>query len=639
MFKGQFGDYVQKYGNPTQAASAWFTGRPFSAATANATDSLGTTNNAYVSRFAQAYANGSPASAAIDAASPRVQTLDEVNAAGDRDIAAAEKAGNGTLPGEAPRSAYAPAGLAAGRAAPLTADSPVASSDANPNSGGGLLGLHFSDAARQGMLSAGLGMMGGSSMNPWINIGQGGQQGLAAYNNARKLQSEIGLQGAQAGKMNTEAGLLPMEKTSEAALRNAQAGLTGQQTANATLDNRMKERTVKMMLDALDKDAATGSQKSDAIAAATAPASPDATATAAPGTVGRNGPAGASPRLDPNADPAQILKRIQWEKWAKPEAAAADINLLHEMLSNGRSVDVNGNITNAPGAVAATSELEAGKVGASEAAKSKYDLVDVQPTPGGPTYKVPKSQLIGGPGAGSPPGSTLDAAADVNPNVAKQPGFNEEKQKAIASDESQMVQQYKARQLSRQRLQAITGLIQNYQPGAFAQQKAEFVAAARGLGLPIPDTTTANPAAFEQFTKNTTANIFNDVKDMGGRVLVSEIQGLAKANTNPELQPAANAALIGRALGVINYEDQHMKDYFAWKDKNPNTVDTSKFEIPWADKNPVSKFVNESNKSVAYSGQQIPASTNRTAGQTYMTPKGPMVWAGTGWRPPQGAAP
>ena len=82
-----------------------------------------------------------------------------------------------------------------------------------------------------------------------------------------------------------------------------------------------------------------------------------------------------------------------------------------------------------------------------------------------------------------------------------------------------------------------------------------------------------------------------------------------------------------------------MKDYCAWKDENPNTVDTSKFEIPWVDKNPVSKFVNESNKGVAYSGQQIPALASRTAGQTYMTPKGPMVWAGTGWRQPQGAAP
>ena len=191
-------------------------------------------------------------------------------------------------------------GLAAGAApapsaysgAPLTASSPVASTDANPNNGGGLLGLHLSDAARQGMLAAGLGMMGGSSMNPWINIGQGGQQGLAAYNNARKLQSEIGLQGAQAGRLNTETGLLPMEKTSEANLRNAQAGLVGGQAGGVDIENKIKQNQLDLMNGILGKNAAASSQRADAVAA-----NPSA-------TVARNGPATEAPKtVDTRSDP------------------------------------------------------------------------------------------------------------------------------------------------------------------------------------------------------------------------------------------------------------------------------------------------------------------------------------------------
>lgn len=50
VFKGQFGNYVNKYGTPEDAASAWFTGRPIAAA-GNVSDRLGTTANAYVAKF------------------------------------------------------------------------------------------------------------------------------------------------------------------------------------------------------------------------------------------------------------------------------------------------------------------------------------------------------------------------------------------------------------------------------------------------------------------------------------------------------------------------------------------------------------------------------------------------------------
>jgi hypothetical protein len=48
VFKHRFGSYVDKYGTPQDAASAWFTGRPINAQSAAAHDSLGTTGASYV---------------------------------------------------------------------------------------------------------------------------------------------------------------------------------------------------------------------------------------------------------------------------------------------------------------------------------------------------------------------------------------------------------------------------------------------------------------------------------------------------------------------------------------------------------------------------------------------------------------
>lgn len=55
VFDHRFGGYVQKYGNPQDAASAWFTGRPL-AQGANAKDVLGTSGSEYVNKFNNALA-------------------------------------------------------------------------------------------------------------------------------------------------------------------------------------------------------------------------------------------------------------------------------------------------------------------------------------------------------------------------------------------------------------------------------------------------------------------------------------------------------------------------------------------------------------------------------------------------------
>ncbi len=56
VFNGEFGSYVEKYGNPQDAASVWFSGRPLSKA-GNASDGY-TTVPEYVRRFTNALGSG-----------------------------------------------------------------------------------------------------------------------------------------------------------------------------------------------------------------------------------------------------------------------------------------------------------------------------------------------------------------------------------------------------------------------------------------------------------------------------------------------------------------------------------------------------------------------------------------------------
>jgi len=74
VFKHRFGQYVQQTGNPADAASMWFTGKPLAQGAGKA-DQLGTTGQAYADKFMRAYAGPqgaqTPAQAAIGQASPQ----------------------------------------------------------------------------------------------------------------------------------------------------------------------------------------------------------------------------------------------------------------------------------------------------------------------------------------------------------------------------------------------------------------------------------------------------------------------------------------------------------------------------------------------------------------------------------------
>lgn len=496
----------------------------------------------------------------------------------------------------------------------------------------------ISDNGRTALLSAGLGMM--ASRSPWLGtaIGEGGLAGVAQYGKQQELTRQ---QAATKADIDYKKG--------ELSLGNRKQDLV--------------ERQYNVFLGSLKAAAAAGGSPSMAPNSGTAPPSPALTQTptavpppagapssgapSAPG--GPTAPSAPPPAIARNSDPAYLEAMAEREEaqarasWMNPDVQKIHYGQAQNFRTIANSIRTTGLVTTpdgrtvvAPGFAQAKGSIARAEADARSATESKYRLHEVQPTPGGPTEYRSDASLAGAPngasnpvGAGSPPGSS----GPSNAMIAKQPAFIAQRQEAVAKDEGDMLQKFQARQVVRQRLETLSHIMQSYQTGSFAEHKADLVGAARAMGLPIKDSDTANPEAFQKFTKNAVRNVMSDAKDMGGRVLATEIQGFMKANANAELQPGAAASIVGQGIGLLNYEDKHTNDYFAWKKQNPNAYDTSQFELPWAKSNPMSQFTTDAEHNVAAKGVPIPPNpADRVVGQRYVSPSGKVGrWNGSKW--------
>jgi hypothetical protein len=266
---------------------------------------------------------------------------------------------------------------------------------------------------------------------------------------------------------------------------------------------------------------------------------------------------------------------------------------------------------NSPEAIRGAGQTADAQARAKASAAADYDLVPTQPTPGGPTVFVPKSTLLAG----------------NTPAVSQQPAFIAKRQEALATQDGEMISQLQQRQIAKERIGAMTNLLETFQSGAGADQKAAAIAAARAIGINVPDSATANPAAVEQFAKNATANIFSQAKDLGGRILVTEIAGLSKANANQSMQPGSNAAILAQQKGLLDWEDARAHAYFEERRANPNAYDMSAFEEKWSKENPPSKYVEAARKDIAPLGVPLPAKDKLVDGQAYMLKSGKARWS------------
>ncbi len=522
-------------------------------------------------------------------------------------------------------------------------------------------GPGLSENARLGLITAGLGIAGSNSMNPLQAIGQGGLGGVEAYMKGRQLQNEQALQRAQVANIGSEIGQRNFDQVVAgrklqglaavgAALNGSNgslgsAGLGGASPSSSTAPPTTSGSGAPPVSGNVGADANTLIGNIGKVGASLkAGTARNAQAPATPGVPQPNAaPMTASDQLAPSSSPAYLDQQADVYQRAANAAAAYDpeasrgysetANQFRERSSrlqqSGFGTTTDGRVVTLPGYTAAKGQV----AGAEEQARAGYRLREVEPTPGGPTQYATEAQILGGAGAGSaggpggvggtggqvgagsPPGS----ATAAGPIVAKQPGFYAKKQDQIADNENTMLQNFQGRQVARQRLQDLQGILETYQSGAFAEEKADLAAKLQAAHIPVPQGALDNTVNFEKFTKETTGGLFDHLGALGGEVLATEIEGLSRTVSQPDIQPAANASIIGQALGVMDHEDAHTSDYFDWKKANPNATDTSTFELPWAKAHPVEPYVRAQRLNTATS-DPLPPRGKLVDGQAYMVP-------------------
>lgn len=492
---------------------------------------------------------------------------------------------------------------------------------------------------RMGLLAAGLGIMASPAPRVGQAIGQGGLAGIHAYGEAKKMDMEqtkqmatltAGLRSLNAGRQIAGLPELTMAEYLGKPSPPRVAGSSGLPTPPYT-----PSRSTSVGSDA----PASVGPRVGVSAPEGAPGVPNAPAAARP----------ASPPLDKHfADAGYKTADDVWRDAAPEYNPQYFAGKVQQAETNARIMEAYGNAAAGKSWMEYASHLrqrmndllgkpilmqsgplkgqsvpppgslvsEERKLRMEKGVAADNEFVDTQPVAGGPTVAVRKSDALrnasptvdapaptdgapASPGtAGNPPG--------VGGIVTKQPPAVNTRQEGLAKREIEMASQFESRQTSADRLDKIAKILEVYHTGKWADHKADIIAMARSAGLNMKDTDTASPANFEKFIKNSTGAVFEAVKNMGGRPLVAEIEGLQRAYMNPNMQPESNRDIVGQAIGLLKYEDAKYEAFRKWKKDNPYAVDDGDFLIDFAKKNPVDKFIKEAKKNIAPLGIPLP---------------------------------
>ena len=586
----KLGQYFKQTGSLPDTASMWFTGRTLANGGADATDVNGMTGAKY-------------AQTAVAGLDPLA--YDSVGRRGG--IANAPAAA-------AIDNSAAPAGIVAPPPSTQVSAPQFPDHVPTPESGKtGLFGLNLSPDTRQLMLSAGMGIMGGTSMNPWINVGQGALTGIAATNANRKTNSEIGLQQAQ--------------------------------TQGAQIENQMKAQRLKLMMDALN-----GHADSVSSAASGAPSPTTPTVTAPGVTAGSGAGAGAAAgnaapqQLDPNFDPAVIARQINAEKWVDPQAAAADRERLNQIVSSGRSRDINGNIVNLPGFADAEAQVAGEKEFAQGNAKNAtapaVDPITGAKYVGGagsaPTTGAPANTPEPKPFAIDPETAAVSTAI---PNAPKGGGYivpnlpagarmtelpesTKEQMKMDAEFQKDQVSTMRATPTVIARTQAIAQAFKTFQSGSLTDKQHDAAALAVALGQPtiaqkIMGGSISGP---EWVDKEGVQSVLDTLKSATPRFAQSEFNAVASHGTpNTTNQPQANHEMVAEMLALGERNDAFMKDWESAKQKG--WASPSAFYEAWDKSNPINGFIKSAQRQIGnFAGMDLPKPADWAAGSVYVAP-------------------
>lgn len=599
-----------------------------------------------------------PAAQAIDAAAPQATGL--VPTASAYDTAPSGRGGLALSP---------PVGLGAATANSNAPSSPSGALGANPITQGLAAlfpGLHVSDSERQGIIAAGLGMMAGTSRNPWVNIGQGGLQGLAAYNQARNLESEIGLRQQQAQHLGLENKYYPRLTEADLAQTNANTGLLAAKGRQAQGEAEIVQSRVDLLHQGLQEFKREQDQKAKAVsdAADSSAGAPPVSPSVSP-LAGRNAPAssapvprpaggqpGAAPTSAPTPDPAyansedpNTLRRLAliYDRAGIGggdglRQTAQDIETLKKPIHLS-----DGTMGYYPPSVAAQTDLEARKKYAGAEAVDPLTGAKYFPAPG--SVGASAAPAPGTMATGAPPSrfaidpttarvSTAVPAAPpgggyIQPNLP--PGARLTELPETTKKQMEMDGEFQKDQVSTMRAtptviartQAIAQAFKTFQSGTLTDKQHDAAALATALGFPsiaqgIMRGSISGP---EWVDKEGVQSVLDTLKSATPRFAQSEFNAVASHGTpNTTNQPEANHEMVSEMLALGERNNAFMKDWETAKQQG--WASPSAFYEAWDAANPLNGFIRSAQRQVGnFAGMDLPPAKDWAAGTVYVAPK------------------
>lgn len=177
-----------------------------------------------------------------------------------------------------------------------------------------------------------------------------------------------------------------------------------------------------------------------------------------------------------------------------------------------------------------------------------------------------------------------------------------------------------ARQMMQTNLKHIANILETYETGNFAAAKGELQGWADAAGLKIGDTSQMSAANFQTFLKNAYSAIVQQGATAGDHNTNQLREMIDRTIPNPEFRPEANRALLGQMLGNIDYQNQQAHDWTSAYSQN-KYLDTNLWKDNWVKNNPLEKFQDAETKNVAVRGG-TPDFAHVVPGQAYIIEPG-----------------
>lgn len=408
-------------------------------------------------------------------------------------------------------------------------------------------GSKFGNPLNQALIAAGLGIMGSTSHNPLVAIGQGGSQGLQAFNSAQQIQRQNALAGAQIGYQQGELQLGNRRTDIEADNLLRQTQLTAAQIKNETAGVAQGQENIDISREQLGRQNYLANVEA---------ASKLQTPT----------PVGMLIR-DPN-NPGAPGRLVPWDQYYSSTGANPGNAAKPAPGGAVAPAPVNVGASTPPSAVVPTASPAAGSAAAPVMPGHQYT----------PPHDVPVSTL-----ALSNPGGMQKQSGDIMDQAQK--SYDSANSSLLALDQMK----HDFADLPQ------TGWLAQ---GSGLTERADIAnhlnSVLRGLG--VGDDGLINPSAvgsIENLQKLSTRMGYDLAKTLGSREAAMIVQGSIRAVPNVDNSPVGAQRLVAGIEAALQRQKDLYQYLNQWQHDTRSGGDVTDAEVQFNKDNPVDKYVRE----------------------------------------------